>query len=271
MQKDQDGTLTFTITLPWKDVAAMWELEVEAAVKHATLPGFRKGKAPRKLVEENIDKAKVREEVLKKLLPQSYIKAVEEQKVNPVLRPLIHVEKVDEGEDWEFTAKTCEAPVVELNDYKKKVQDVTSKSKIVIPGKEKEEPKFDDIMKALLDSVTISVPKIIVDQEVERLLTQLVDDVRRLGMTLDQYLSSSGKTADALRAEYEEKALADIKLEFALQKVSEVEKITVEPQELDEAIQKAKDDTERQQMEANRYLLASILRQQKTLDFLKNL
>jgi hypothetical protein len=45
----------------------------------------------------------------------------------------------------------------------------------------------------------------------------------------------------------------------------------VENQELEEAIEKSTSPIEKQQLEQNRYLLASILRQQKTLDFLKNL
>ena len=62
-----------------------------------------------------------------------------------------------------------------------------------------------------------------------------------------------------------------MKLEFALQKIAEIEKIIIEQKEIDEAIQKAKDDNERKSLEGNRYLLAAILRQQKTLDFLLNL
>lgn len=102
-------------------------------------------------------------------------------------------------------------------------------------------------------------------------MAQVIDDVRKLGLNLDQYLTSTGKTPESLRADYEQKALEDIKFEFALQKVAEEEKITVEEKEIDEAIKKTKDDKERVQMESNKYLLASILRQQKTLDFLKNL
>lgn len=68
-----------------------------------------------------------------------------------------------------------------------------------------------------------------------------------------------------------QKAIQDIKTEFVLQKIAQDENITVEEKELDEAIQKAKDAQEKAYLEQNRYLLASILRQQKTLDFLKNL
>ena len=98
----------------------------------------------------------------------------------------------------------------------------------------------------------------------ERLLAQTLDDIKKLGLTLDQYLSSTNKTPEILRDEYKRKAENDIKLEFALQKIAETEQITVETGEINEAIQKAKDENERKHLENNRYMLSSILRNQKS-------
>lgn len=271
LTKEQDGSIKLTISIPQAEVAKVREMVVADAVAHADVPGFRPGKAPKKVVEERLDEAKIQEEILKKLLPPSYIKAVEEHSLRPVMNPKIHVHKIEPGKDWVFDAITAEAPEVKLNDYKDKVKSVTAKSKIVIPGKEKEEPKFDDIMKVIMESATVEIPTVLVQQEADRLLSQMLDEIKRLGLTLDQYLSSTGKNPEALRKEFEEKARADMKLEFVLQKIAEEEKITVEQKEIDEAIQNAKDPKEQENLTKNRYLLASILRQQKTLDFLKNL
>lgn len=282
LQKKEDKTIELTITIPANEVKKTWEQVVEEMVKKVQLPGFRKGKAPKKLVADKLDIEKIREEVLKILLPKYYIDAVKEHSLKPIMNPKIHVAAVSdpkEDKDWQFIALTCEAPEVQLNDYKKKIQDITAKSKIIIPGKEpfdqaqgkKTEIKMDDVMQALLGSVTIAIPKILSDQEADRLLAQMLDDVKKLGLTLDQYLSSTGRTPESLRTEYEKKVEQDMKLEFALQKIAEEEKITVEDKEIEEAIQKAKTEEEKKHLEANRYLLSSILRQQKTLDFIKNL
>lgn len=276
LEKQQDGTLKLTIAIPSSEVLKEREKVLENAVKNAEIQGFRKGKAPKKIVEEKIDKEKLREEVLKSLLPSFYMKAVAEQNIKPIINPKIHLDpsaiKIEEGKDWVFTAFTCEIPQVELGSYKDNIQKLTAKSKIIIPGKEDlSKPKFEEIIKTLLESVKVETPKILIDGEVERFLAQSLDEIKKLGLTLDQYLASTGRTAETLKAEYEKKAEADIKLEFALQKISEVEKITVEKEEIDEAIQKAKDENERKNLQNNKYLLANILRQQKTLDFLKNL
>lgn len=274
LQKEPNGTIRLTITIPNSDIKKTWEEVIAQVVRDAEIQGFRRGKAPRKLVEEKADKEKIREEVLKKLLPIAYTEAVKTQGIKPIVNPKIHVEKLEDpstDNDWQFTALTCEAPVVNLNKYKDYIRKITAKSKIIIPGKEKTEIKFDEIVKALLDSITAKIPGILVDNETDRLLSQTLEEVKKLGLTLDQYLSSTGKNPQILREEYRKKAENDIKFEFALLKIAEEEKITVEEKEISETILAAKTDDERKNLETNRYLLASILRQQKTLDFLKNL
>jgi FKBP-type peptidyl-prolyl cis-trans isomerase (trigger factor) len=271
LDRQEDGTIKLTITIPWSVVKKAKEKAVAAHVDSTQLPGFRKGKAPKKLVEENIDQDHLREEVLRKLLPEGYVEALKEHNLKPILNPKIHVHKLEEDKDWTFEAFTAEAPEITLGDYKDSVKKVTAKSKIVVPGKEQVPASFEDIAKAIMETTKVRIPKIIIDQEVDRLLAQTLDEVKRLGLTLDQYLASTGRNTEALRQEYEKKAENDIKLEFLLQKIAAEEKIVVEDKEIDEAITQAKTDAEKQNLQNNRYLLASIIRQQKTLDFLRNL
>lgn len=281
IEKTPDGTIELKITLSWATVKKTWDVVVEEMVKNSNLPGFRKGKAPKKLVVEKLDKAKIREEVLRQLLPQAYIESVKEHNLKPIMDPRIHLEgELVEGKDWEFHALTCEAPEIDLNGYKEAIKKITAKSKIVVPGKpaspnasqggEPTPPKLEDIIKALLDSAKLTVPRILTEREADRLLSQTLDEIKRLGMTLDQYLSSTGRKAEDLRAQYSQKAQNDLKLEFVLQKVAEIEKITVDDAEIEKTIENAKPE-EKQSLSANKYLLASVIRQQKTLDFLKDL
>ncbi len=270
-EKQEDGTIILNITIPSKIVKDTTEIVLEEVVKSANVAGFRKGKAPKKIVEGKIDKDKVKEEVLKKLLPECYAQAIKKHDIKPIINPRIHVEILEDDKDWKFTASTCEVPRVDLNGYKENIKKITSKSKIIVPGKEPKEASFDEIMAELQKSVGVKVSKIIVEQEVERLLAQTLSEIKRLGLTLDQYLTSTHKTVEDLKKEYENKAINDIKLEFALAKIAEEEKITVEDGEIEDAIKNAKDENERKGLEANKYLLAGIIRQQKTLDFLKKL
>lgn len=269
--KAKDGTITLTIAIPAAAVVKAREEAVDEIVKNTTIDGFRKGMAPKEAVEKRIDKAQLQEDILRKLLPEYYTKAVEEHKLRPIVSPKIHIEKTEEGSDWEFSAITCEMPEVTLSEYKKKVQDISAKAKIIVPGKEPAQPNFDEIIKTILESTKITIPQILIDSEVDRFLAQLLDEIKTLGLSLDQYLSSTHKTIEDVKKEFETRAINDISFEFALSKIADEEKINVEPKELQEALDKAQSPEERANLERNIYLLASILRQQKTLDYLKNL
>jgi FKBP-type peptidyl-prolyl cis-trans isomerase (trigger factor) len=273
IEKKDDGTVSVTLTIPHDSVKKARADVVKEMATQADLPGFRKGKAPEKLVEEKLNPDSVREEILKKILPQVYMEAIEEHKLKPIMNPKLHVEKIEDDKDWVVTALTCELPAVDPGPYKANIQNITAKSKIVIPGKEEEnkKPATEEILKVVLDGAKVKIPGILVEQEADRLIAQLLDDIKRLGLSLDQYLGSTKRNPQDLRAEYASRAENDIKLEFVLQKIAEDAKISVDPKEIEEAIEKAKNPEERQSMEANRYLLAGILRQQKTLDFLMNL
>lgn len=271
IKREENGNIVLHITIPEEAVKKTQETVLEDLAKNLTVQGFRKGKAPKHVVKKNIEPDKLQEETLRKLIPEAYIASIKDHNLNPIVNPKIHVDKLTEDSDWTFTATTCELPKIDLGKYKEKVKEVTAKSKIIIPGKQRQEPSFDDLVEAIVGSIKTTIPGMLVEQEVDRLLSQTLDEVKKLGLTLDQYLTSTGKTPEQLRKEYSDKAIRDITIEFALQQIAQDEKITVEEKEIEEAIGKAKDTTEKSYLENNKYMLASILRQQKTLDFLKNL
>lgn len=271
IERLKDGTIKLLITIPKESVNKAREEAIVNIAKQANLPGFRKGKAPEKLVAEKLDKSEIQEDVLKNILPQAYQEAVIEHQLRPIMNPKIHIEKLEEDKDWVIEAVTCESPTVDTGAYKESVKSVTAKSKIIIPGKEVKKPTFEEIAKALLEKAKVEIPDALLEQETDRLLSQLLADIKKLGLNLEQYLASTKRTPEDLRAEYANRARDDMKLEFILQKIAETEKITVEEKEIDEAIQKAKTQDEKTHLESNKYMLAAILRQQKTLDYLMSL
>ncbi|MBI5619527.1 hypothetical protein HY950_01035 [Candidatus Gottesmanbacteria bacterium] len=279
-----DATVELTITIPWSDVAKTYETAVAEAVKHAEVSGFRKGNAPRKVVEEQLDKTKVYEEVLKDLLPKVYNQAVTDQKLHPIINPKIELKEASEGKDWIVRAVTCEKPDVTMGNYQQAIKDLKAsrQKKIWVPGQEPKEggknppaggekPSLDELLKALFTSVTITIPSLLVEHEVNRLLSDLIDQTKKLGLTVEQYLASSGRTAETIRHEYEEQAKRTLTLEFSLEEIADKEGILVSDDDIARVIQTAKTEEEKKALESQRYYLASVLRRQKTLDFLTSL
>ncbi len=282
LEKRADGTIEIKVVVPWNEAEKVRENVVDELVKNVEAPGFRKGTVPKNIAEKKLDKNRIQEEVLKKVLTDEYVKAVKELSITPIINPKVHVEAFSEGTDLEFTAVTCEEPHVDLKNYKDRIKSIKSAPKIILPGEQgSEEPgnpstssgqrKLDEILNTALNVVEISMPKILIEQEANRLLSQLLDELKRLGVSLDQYLASRGKTDEELRKEYEERAEKDLKLEFMLRKVADEEKITVEQADIEKAIADIKDEEQKKEISQNPYLVASIIRQQKTLDFLSKL
>ncbi len=85
--------------------------------KSAQLPGFRPGKAPKSAVERAYG-PRIEEEVKRKLMNEHYQKAVNEQKLNPVVYPDIEEIQFGRGQSLQFAATIETAPDFELPDYK---------------------------------------------------------------------------------------------------------------------------------------------------------
>jgi len=267
------GTVTLTITIPWTRVAQVKETVITERLKEVELPGFRKGKAPREVAEKKLDATKLYEEVIQKILPQSYSDAVKEHNLKPIVLPKIEIIEAKEGNDWVIRAHTAEKPEVTLGDYTKAIRQIKTakQTKIWKPGEQEEKPKpmtLGELLDALLSVVTCQIPDILIENEVNRSLSDLIDQTKKLGLSVDQYLASTGRTAESVRKEYAEGARRTLTLEFALEAIADKENLFVSDDDIEAAIKAAKTDEERTALAKERYYLASVLRRQKTLDFL---
>lgn len=100
--------------------------EFEAALEKAynknkgkiTLPGFRKGKAPRKMIEKMYGAGIFYEDAANEIIPGAYAKAADECGEEIVSQPDISVTQIEKGKSFIFTAEVAVKPEVTLGDYK---------------------------------------------------------------------------------------------------------------------------------------------------------
>jgi len=126
------------------------------------------------------------------------------------------------------------------------------------------------MVEALLKNSQVTLPAILLENDVNQRLAGLIEKTEKLGLTLEQYLASLGKTVAEIRREYEEESRRNWQLELILAKIADEEKITVSDEEIDQFITQAPQEDQKA-LGQQRYLVAAMLRQQKTLNFLKNL
>lgn len=281
--RQADGTIQLTITLGRDIIKKAYEKQLVEAAKKAKIPGFRKGKAPQKLVEEKIDKNKVYEAVIQELIPEAYLKAVKENKLNPIITPKIELLKAKEGEDWQIRAITCEAPKIELKDYQVEIKKSLAPGKLWTPDKDKGkeekgaepslEEKIQKVIDVLLKMAQFSLPSILVEDELSRSLASLIDQANALGMTIEQYAQSTGKTTTQIREEYRARVENELRLLLVLNEIAKREEIEASDKEI-EALIKASGDQKLTQQLANplqKEYLRGILTRRKTLEKLASL
>ncbi len=278
LRRTDDGGLILTVTIPWEKVQSEYTATLSSHVKRAEVAGFRKGKAPKKLVEDRVDKSHLYEDVLKTLVPAAYNEALLQLKLRPVVTPKVEIVSAKEGEDWTLSIHTCEKPTITLGDYRHALVEAKQSQgkKIWVPGKEDKSDEtqkstrqpLEAIIAALQTSVTVRLPQILVEQEVNRMLSDLIDQTKKLGLSVEQYLASTGRTIESLRHEYDQQAKRTLLLEFALEAIADKEDIITSDEDIDKVIQAAKTEEEKKQLAGQRYYVAAILRKQKTLDFL---
>lgn len=269
-------TVELEITIPWQEIKTTYAEFLTSVSKEAEVKGFRKGKAPKNLVEEKLDKNKLYEEVIKKIVPKAYSEALKEHNLQPVISPRLEIKKAKAQEDWQIKATVSLKPKVNLKNYKEKIKvQRTSKVKIWTPGQDKDKKNdklsLDEIIKILLEEVEVELSDDLIKNESNRLLADLVDQTRQVGLTIEQYLISKGKTNEALRAEYAQTANRNLTLEFTLMEIADRENITVSKEDIDKLLAKVETKDEREKLARDTYYLAHLIRQQKTLDFLNTL
>lgn len=86
--------------------------------KKFNIPGFRKGKAPRAVIEKYYTEAVFYDDAINAVLPGAYESAVKEAELEVVARPEIDVEDIKKGEPVVFTALVTTKPEVKLGEYK---------------------------------------------------------------------------------------------------------------------------------------------------------
>jgi trigger factor len=263
-----------TITVPWSDVKKIYDQVFEELAAEIEVEGFRKGKAPKNVIEEKIDKSKVYGEVINRLVPESYRQALEEHNLRPIVTPQVKISSADEEKDWQMIVSSAEKPEVVLGEYKKEISALNATGKIWKPGDpevdektktEEEKKKISKIIDKLVEVSKVELPIVLVDSEVNRLLTSLLEDIRAAGLTYEQYLQSSGQTADGVKQKYYQQAETALKLEFVLEAVADDLKIEVGQEEIKAIIDKETDQNRKKTLTEQSYILASVLRRDKTI------
>lgn len=271
VDKKENSVYELTVTVPAKEIEERYKKVLKQHAQEVDLKGFRKGNAPLDKVEEKIGKEKIYQFLIQQLISEIYPQAVKENDLTPIVPPKVELVSAEENKDWKIKFTTSEMPKIELNNLREAMKEANIKEDIWVPGENGEKQEIKDerlkkqkqLQKALeiiQNTVKINLADFIVDQEVKRKLANLVDQVEQAQMNLEEYLSAKGTSMDQIKEAYQKDILNGWKVDLALEKVADQEKIEVTDKEV-----------EKLEGQVNPQIAQKILRRQKALEYLVGL
>ena len=284
IEKLPKSTIKMTVTIENDKVKEFYEKEVEKAIENTEIQGFRKGTAPKEMVIEKVGNSKLYGDAINNLLQNFYPQALKENKLLPVSNPKVEIKEFDVEKDLEFTAEFAIKPDVKIGDYRKALKNYykekdekLKKEKLeklkkgeLNPEKEEEGHTHigpNEVIDILLKESEVEISDVLIEEESDRLMTRLMDQLEIIKLPIEKYLKAQEKNADELRSEYNKIAENNIKAEFVLSHLVELEKIEVSNQEIEEMIEAAGDPSVAEQMQdpMQKLYIKTILEKNKLL------
>ncbi|MBE7048307.1 MAG: trigger factor [Ruminococcaceae bacterium] len=117
LDKKEKNTVDFTMTISAEIFREALDRSFRKNVKNIAMPGFRKGKAPRKLIEKTYGEAIFYDDAIDFVFPTEYEKAIAELAIDPVDVPKLDVKEIGSDKDLVMAISVTVKPEFELGDY----------------------------------------------------------------------------------------------------------------------------------------------------------
>lgn len=238
-----DGSISFELSIPWKDIHDHYLIHLQETAKTTEIKGFRKGKAPIAIIEKTVDKPHMLTHALEHIFPTFYAKELASKKLSPVIEPRVTLLKTTEGKPWKIKVETVVKPKVKLGNYKTYISKAIKTVKP--PKKSKKTTKslpqattlkdlqLQATFTALLKNSKVEIAQLLIDEETKSALSRLINQLKPLKLSVDDYIKSIKKTKAELVEEYEKTANNNLRLEFALDAIILKENPTVTEKEIE--------------------------------------
>lgn len=106
-----------TVEVPFEELKPSLDAAYKKINQQVTVPGFRKGKIPARVIDQRFGRGAVLEEAINDALPKFYTEAVNEGELNVLGQPEVDITEFNDGQELKFTAEVDIRPVIEIPDY----------------------------------------------------------------------------------------------------------------------------------------------------------
>lgn len=118
IEKEANNVVKLEIEIPAKDAVTEYNKAVKKVSEYVNIPGFRKGKAPRNIVEQQVGIERIKHEALEALLPNVFREVILKNNLDVISQPQVESYDFEIGKDLKVVAKAELRPEVKLGEYK---------------------------------------------------------------------------------------------------------------------------------------------------------
>lgn len=240
------------LTLAWEDIHPEYQTQLKKYAKNLKTDGFRRGKVPLALAEKMLDKSRLIQATIEKLVPPAYGKAIEAGNFKPLTQPEIEPISLEWESNWVLKASFAQAPNISIKGYKSIVQKAIQEAEktwkeqqkntkaATKKGDEKQtdsdtekkkaaqrEHTLHAVFSALVTQLKPAIPDLLIRDHTRQELKELEQQLSRVNATIEQFLEQRKQSFQELTQELAAQTLGKLQLEFILREIQSDLKIKV--------------------------------------------
>ena len=257
VNKEPNNTYKVEVTVAKDSVNTHLDEALKHEAENLQVKGFRKGTVPLAMAKEHMDPAKIRSHALNHMIPEIYKQLLNENKFTPIIGPRIELKEFEQDKDLLLTITIVEKPEITLGDYKKALKEI-----------EGNEVTSQQAINTVIEISDVKLAEIIIQEEVARMMSSLIDQTTKLGISIEEYVEAHKKNLQQIRDEYRINAERTIKADFLISEIAEKENLTVSDKDVEETINILPDAEAKKQFEnlEQRMYIKAIMLKAKTLE-----
>src|SRR5919204_242559 len=224
------------------------------------IPGFRKGKVPKQIIDTQIGRDAVLEQFVSSSVPGYFRKAVADEDLAPITEPDVDVQQIEPGKPFVFTATVEVRPRLSFEESDYTGLEVTKPPTTVADDElAKTASEFDTLdelkddlrkrlgevkerealsavrdlaLQALIDTVDVDLPESLIEEETEHRILHAREQAERMGVGLEKMLEMQGWDEDRLREDSRDHAIRAIKSDLVLEGIARSANLEVTAEEI---------------------------------------
>ena len=244
---DKNNEVEFRAEIPLETVQAHEARELRAMGQTVSLPGFRKGKVPEALLREHINPVHLLEETAETAVRAAIQDIVESEKLETIGMPKVTLQTLAPQKPILFTVRFAIEPNVKLPDYQAIGKEIflrPSEPKVAEKDPTEEAghthdhandvraARRNEALTTIVRKATVTVPELLIEQELARYIDNRDAELERLGLSLDAFLKETKKTEKDLEKEDRAMIESRIRTSFVFRKIQETNNINASEREI---------------------------------------